>query len=298
MSLRKIYISILYVQFGLLIFISQQYHSFRAAVDATFVYVNQVKLGTCTFTGQWRTTDQSKSFLLKSMKELGELESNYGRQGYWNEFYEQKEEFSWYSPWSDIAPFFMELVPLESNGIFSSPPKVLLPGIGNDSSMANMYDDGYTHLTAFDYAEEGIACAKKFFGSRWLVEGRYNNQNNRKHVDGVDLHVADARNLPFDSDTFDAVLEKGTLDAVYLSGGKDKEIASEHLNMAIKELSRVVRQGGVVMSISAACADSIQSAFNCLTTEWEVIKDGGFYITEDGYASNNVDATIFAWKKR
>ena len=124
-----------------------------------------------------------------------------------------------------------------------------------------MYDDGYTHLTAFDYAEEGIACAKKFFGSRWLVEGRYNNQNNRKHVDGVDLHVADARNLPFDSDTFDAVLEKGTLDAVYLSGGKDKEIASEHLNMAIKELSRVVRQGGVVMSISAACADSIQSAF-------------------------------------
>ena len=240
------------------------------------------------------------------IKEPNENESNYGRQKYWNEFYQEKDEFSWYSPWIDIAPFFMELVPLSSLSD-SAVPRILLPGIGNDSSMVHMYDDGYTHLTAFDYAEEGVECARKFFGNRLLLQESEERQtttqkdNNEILKDckaGVDLRVADARELPYKSNSFDAILEKGTLDAIYLSGGKDKELATEYLTMAINEFTRVTCIGGIVMSITAACTDAIESVFSSKSDEWEVVRDGSFYMTEEeGYSSNNIDATIFAWRR-
>ena len=244
------------------------------------------------------------------IKEPNENESNYGRQKYWNEFYQEKDEFSWYSPWKDIAPFFMELVPLSSSSSSSdsATPRILLPGIGNDSSMVDMYDDGYTHLTAFDYAEEGVECARKFFGHRLLPsvevsqqEERESDENNdlpKDFEEGVDLRIADARQLPYKSNSFDAILEKGTLDAIYLSGGKDKDLATEYLTMAIDEFTRVTCVGGVVMSITAACADAIESVFSSKSDEWEVVRDGSFYMTEEeGYSSNNIDATIFAWRR-
>ena len=59
----------------------------------------------------------------------------------------------------------------------------------------------WRELTAFDYAPEGVDRARALFGSR-----------------SVDVRVADARALPFGIGSFDAVLDKGTLDAVFLAG--------------------------------------------------------------------------------
>ncbi len=233
------------------------------------------------------------------LEEPSETESNFGRMKYWNEVYEKEDQFSWYSEWSDIAPFFMELVPLECtiDGTLRM-TRVLLPGIGNDSSMVEMYDAGYKAMTAFDYAPEGVACAERFFGDTRLCQRRMVHHTRLgNEEEGVDLRVADARDLPYKDDSFDAVLEKGTLDAIYLSGGADKDMAMKHLSMAISELARVTSKGGIVMSITAACADSIQEAFSKNDHIWQVLRDGNFYLTDDGYSSNNVDATIFAWKR-
>lgn len=228
------------------------------------------------------------------LEEPAETESNFGRMGYWDDFYSNNDEFSWYSPWSDIGPFFTELVPLPQDN--SQTPRVLLPGIGNDGSMVDMYDAGYKKMTAFDYAPEGVECAKRFFGEERLIQADSNlNSSSQQSEEGVDLQVADARDLPFENNSFDAVLEKGTLDAVYLSGAKDKEASRKHLSMAVSELARVTTKGGIVMSITAACADAVKKAFT--SDKWQTIRDGDFYMTEDGYSSNNVDAIIYAWKR-
>jgi len=194
----------------------------------------------------------------------------------------ETETFSWYCGWeNELEPFFTELVPPNSNST------ILIPGIGNDACIRDMFDAGYVHLSAFDYAPEGVECANRMFGPERV-----------ELMD--DLRVADARSLPYGDVSFDAVLEKGTLDSIYLSGGKDKVLSKKHLGMAVSELARVVKEGGIVFSVTAACVDAVQLAFdecNELKGCWRQIRDGGLYMTDDGYTSNNVDATMLVWER-
>ena len=220
------------------------------------------------------------------LKESGaafeEPDNQFGNKNYWDETYEQESEFSWYCGWSEeLEPFFTELVPDTS-------AKVLIPGIGNDGCIRDMFDAGYTQLTAFDYAPEGVECAKRLFGPSRL-----------KLMD--DMRVADARSLPYDDDAYDAVLDKGTLDSIYLSGGSDKDLARKHLRMAIDELARVLKKKGIVFCVTAACVDSIQKIFDEYNEEhkcWNQIRDGSMHMTDDGYTSNNIDATMLVWERR
>lgn len=102
--------------------------------------------------------------------------------------------------------------------------------------------------------------------------------------------------MAFEDHAFDVVLDMETLDAIYLSGGHDKVLAKQHLAMAVDELHRVSRQQvGIVVSITAICVDAIQHAFSN-RQHWEQIQDGTLYLTDDGYASNNIDGTLLAWK--
>ena len=88
---------------------------------------------------------------------LKEPDNQYGRMAFWDESYRdalgQSDEnyhaktFSWYCDWDDVQPFFSELVQTES--------RIMIPGIGNDGCISGMFDYGYHHLTAFDYAPEG-----------------------------------------------------------------------------------------------------------------------------------------------
>ena len=224
-------------------------------------------------------------------QQLEEPKNQFGRMTYWDESYrdslvgsdeDSTETFSWYCGWEELEPFFTELIPQQTN------PSVLVPGIGNDACILDMFNAGYHRLTAFDYAPEGVECAKRMFGTEkiQLIE---------------DLRVADARDLPYDDDMYDAVLDKGTLDSIYLSGGHDKELARKHLGMAVSELSRVLKVGGIIFSVTAACVDAVQLSFDEYNNEqkacWRQIRDGSLYMTEDGYTSNNVDATMLVWQR-
>jgi SAM-dependent methyltransferase len=197
----------------------------------------------------------------------------FGRQEYWDEQYKQEKSFSWYTGWADLRPFWEELCPDRA-------AHVLVPGVGNDAAMVSMYDDGWQRLTLFDYSSEGVRRAAELFGER-----------------PVDLRVADACALPYASAAFDAVLDKGTLEAVYLNGGADPASRAQKLEEAIEELTRTVRPGGVVLSVTCAAAPRVAEAFGHRQEEWRCLWDGDFFLTADGYASNNVDASLLSWQR-
>lgn len=223
--------------------------------------------------------------------------SRFGRQAYWDETYKDEVSFCWYCPWADIEPLWLEMVP-------DTGARVLVPGVGNDDAAVGLFDAGFHRLCAFDYAPEGVERARELLGDDRLSSGE------------VDLRIADCRALPFADGEFDAVFEKGTLDAVFLSGGKDKKLAQEQLDLSVQELARTVRRGGVVLSVSTPATRQINEAFNSCRdsvgsrrqgrdgggdveqpSSWRQLLDGDVFVTDEGFASINVDATIMAWER-
>ena len=69
------------------------------------------------------------------------------------------EEYSWYCDWKDLAPFWGEIVPDRS-------AQVLVPGCGNDMTIAEMYDAGWRQVTAFDFSADAVVRARKLYGER------------------------------------------------------------------------------------------------------------------------------------
>ncbi|KAG7351222.1 methyltransferase domain containing protein [Nitzschia inconspicua] len=213
--------------------------------------------------------------------------SRFGRQDYWNEFYQQEQTFSWYATWDEMEPFVKDFVPDTSSS-------VLLPGVGNDATLVKMFEAGYVNLTAMDYAPEAIARCRE------MLEASHETTTGMGWLDCVSLVVANARNLNgvFEAEQFDAVFEKGTLDAIFLSGGQDKVLAYQYMNQSITELSRCVKPGGVFLSVAAVVTDFIQESFQGRQNEWKcLVHKDEIYMSNEGFTSNNIDGTLTVWEK-
>mmetsp|Transcript_61395 Transcript_61395/g.181494 ORF Transcript_61395/g.181494 Transcript_61395/m.181494 type:complete len:257 (-) Transcript_61395:103-873(-) len=197
----------------------------------------------------------------------------FGRKSYWDGMYEgtgdrPAESYSWYCGWDELAPFWTELVPDKG-------ARVLVPGTGNDVTPCGVYDAGWNDITAFDYSEAGVERARKLFGER------------RR---GVDVVHADARDLPFEEASFDAVLDKGTLDAIYIAG-KDSFVR------AVREFGRVVSPGGVYVCVSSVVLpDDLYAAFS--PSVWEIIHDGSLAFAPDGEATIDLGSELYSWRRR
>jgi len=264
---------------------------------------------------------QSLSYELKllSTRERSDLyepeeSSSFGRKTFWDDLYRnehnvesQPNGFSWYSTWSSIQPFWESIISttpqaqkIEREGSSSSIQSIpiLLPGVGNDPTIVEMFDHGWTNITAFDYALEGVETCKTLLGEDRLQ---------KTSESFLEVDVADARALGYQSDYFVGVLDKGTLDAVYLSGGMNPDEKRKQLVLAVKEITRIVSKGGVILSLTGAgmATEEIRRAFNeekengDISFSWEKLWDteDEVYITDDGFASIDVDATMIAFRR-
>lgn len=78
-------------------------------------------------------------------------------------------------------------------------------------------------LIACDYSEKMVNIAKKYYGSR------------------IDIHQCDALNLPFSNNSFDVIL---IFEAIYYL---------RDVTVFFKECRRLLRQGGVLLIVTANC---------------------------------------------
>ena len=204
----------------------------------------------------------------------------YGSKAYWDGMYSgtgtaaadglPSDSYSWYCGWREVEPFFRELVPDES-------VRLLVPGVGNDAAIVDMYDAGYATMTAFDYSAAAVERAVELFGPDRA---------------GATLLCADATDLPFGAASFDACFDKGTLDAIGIAG-------SEALAAAAGQLWRALVPGGVVVSVSRALEpEAIRAAFDGSDgRRWEELRDGGLHIAEGGEVSTDLAAGLYAWRR-
>jgi EEF1A lysine methyltransferase 4 len=177
--------------------------------------------------------------------------SLFGTKEYWDDLYQGRgdfpaHEYQWYYGFEEYGKYVTSHIPRTS--------KILLPGIGNDPVTLDLLQKGYTNLTVTDYSEHAIERQRDIL-SYYYSEG----------IDSVQLQRIDVRGMPMDWNvTFDAIIEKGVLDAIYLSG-------DGHLEATVHEFERVLTPGGTLISVSGIVpADLRKSVFR----SWRWIRDG------------------------
>jgi len=162
-------------------------------------------------------------------------------------------------------------VEASSSALEKSQLSILVPGCGNDPLLLDLYNAGYHNLAAFDYSSGAIERQRELL--EYLPMG--------SDLDNVDLTVEDARSLPQEwAEKFDVIIEKGALDAIYLSGDGNFE-------QSVKEFARVVKHGGVCISASGVVPEVLRrEGFG--KDEWEWLRDG----------SDDLKAGCFVLKRR
>lgn len=180
--------------------------------------------------------------------------TQFGTRVYWDELYQGRgdfpaDEYQWYYGFEEYGKFVTEHV--------SRTASVLLPGIGNDPIILDLLQKGYQNLTGTDYSEHAIERQQD------LLSYEYGG-----NVETVTLQQMDARAMPAHwSNNFDAILEKGALDAIYLSG-------DGNLEKTAQELERVLKPGGILISVSGVVPAELRNAI--FDDEgWQWMRDGG-----------------------
>lgn len=177
--------------------------------------------------------------------------SCFGTKEYWDDVYNgmgdfPSTEYSWYYDWNVLKRFV--------GAFLSKEDSIFLPGIGNDPLLSDLVAEGYKALTAQDY------CASAIDRQLDLLE-----TVNHSGEATIDLSVSDVKRLPpHMAQSFDRILEKGLLDAVYLSGPGNVE-------KAVASLCRTLKPGGIFISVSGVIPSHTR---RLLFSDFEWLRDG------------------------
>lgn len=166
----------------------------------------------------------------------------YANPRYWDDYYnklDEKERFDWYGSWdSEIeqTQFTPQGAssPLKATELghvlqpYMSPTsKIMMLGCGHSDMSEKMYRAGLEQIVNVDISEK-------------LLENLRTKL--APSMPNMVWQYANASDLPFDTESFDVTLDKGTFDAIEQNVGL--------LRAAAKEAYRTLRPGGVFLSIT------------------------------------------------
>ena len=148
---------------------------------------------------------------------------SYGSKEYWEAEYAAHPETvdDWLQTWGYLRPLLGAHVPPAA--------RVLVLGCGNSPLGEQMWDDGYRDVLGVDFSPSVIAQMGARAGAR----------------PGLRYREMDVRALALDDCSVDAVIDKGTLDAVICSPDREEAVAD-----MVREAQRVLSPEGIYVCIS------------------------------------------------
>lgn len=233
-------------------------------------------------------------------EEQQEPRSVFGTKEYWDEMYDGRgdfpaDEYTWYYGYEVIGKVLRQYHHDSSTKTQTS--RLLVPGIGNDPLLVDLYQGNNFKITAQDYSHHAIERQREILEYAGIDVDlldddkceNYTQDGSRDNTDcesnSIQLCVGDVRHLPKEwSHRFDLILEKGLLDAVYLSGDGNFE-------RAVESFHRVLKPGGKLLSFSGVVPHELrQSVFGGSSSDpkggWECLQDG----------SNDLKAGTFVYR--
>ncbi|MCO5609203.1 hypothetical protein L7F22_063426 [Adiantum nelumboides] len=168
---------------------------------------------------------------------------HYGDPSFWDRTYaKESEPLEWYQSYSDFAQLLKRYIPTTS--------RVLMVGCGNAEISEDMVKDGYEDITNIDNSAVVIDAMQKKYQS--VSQLKYET------MDVLDMS-------PLDGDSFDSVIDKGTLDAIMCVVG-----GPYNVGLMMAEVFRVLKPGGVYMLITTGNPESRFPLLNTKAFGWHV----------------------------
>lgn len=154
---------------------------------------------------------------------LGTATHAYGEPSYWDHRYRQDPgPFDWYQKYNTLAPLFDLYIQRHQ--------RALIIGCGNSALGEGMVADGYQDVVNIDISSVVIEAMQR----------KYQNNQKLKYVQ------MDARDMSnFVSDSFDVVVDKGTLDSLMCGSH-----AQENAKRMLEEVGRILKHKGVYILIT------------------------------------------------
>ena len=152
-------------------------------------------------------------------------DNDYGSEDYWNERYSSEEtKYEWFLNW----PEFFSAIRPNIDIVYGD---VLHIGCGNSEMSFDILENGFSSVSSIDISAVVI------------------DQMKKKYADNQKLSwfTQDCRKLEFVDSSFDFVVEKGTIDAIYCSSDPE-----ENIGKTMSEISRVMKEGACFISMSFA----------------------------------------------
>jgi SAM-dependent methyltransferase len=146
----------------------------------------------------------------------------YGEVEYWNSRYRSQrgEVFEWFQPWSTLRSYVAKHIPVHGSA--------LVIGCGSSTMSAELLSS-FSRVSSIDTSDEVINQMKE----------KYSREN------GLEWATMDCTKLNFGNNTFEAVLDKGTLDTLLCYDNSEQLV-----ERALKEIARVLKPGGVFVLVS------------------------------------------------
>ncbi|XP_071343099.1 eEF1A lysine and N-terminal methyltransferase [Trachinotus anak] len=152
---------------------------------------------------------------------------------YWERFFKKRGEkaFEWYGDYNKLCGVLHKYIKVQD--------QVLVVGCGNSELSEQLYDVGYKHLTNIDISETVVS---------------HMNQRNAERRPGLTFQQVDATQTPYEDASYQAALDKGTLDAM-----ASEEEGALARNM-LTEVGRVLSVGGRYVCVTLAQESVIKLA--------------------------------------
>ena len=166
----------------------------------------------------------------------------YGKRDYWDDRYtKDPEPFDWYQRYSGIKDLISQYV--------NKGDSILQAGCGNSRLSEDMCDDGYQNITNIDISN--------------VVIGQMVDKNREKN--SMTWQQMNVTALEFPDESFDAIIDKGTLDSILCGEGSTANTAKY-----CTEASRVLKPKGVFFIVSYGIPDNRMQYLENEDYSWSV----------------------------
>ncbi|KAK7247088.1 hypothetical protein RIF29_41965 [Crotalaria pallida] len=164
----------------------------------------------------------------------------------WDKFFSIRgkgDSFEWYAEWAQLKDPLLSLIQPPSNHL-------LVPGCGNSRLSEHLYDSGFISITNIDFSKVVISDMLR------------RNVRDRPHMR---WRVMDMTQMQFEDETFDAVIDKGGLDALM-----EPELGPKLGNQYLSEVKRVLKPGGKFVCLTLGECHVLGLLFSKFRLGWKM----------------------------